>query len=113
MHLSPLWASRSPAEFPGAGTQAQDKHLHSTHWNRSNVVLKKLRLASFGEGPGLAPFNSQTNSCGMLQLLVTIPLPAWDFDFRFRHVKLGGWLGLKQLGGWVGDWGKFFAARCV
>lgn len=33
--------------------------LHSTHWNRSNVLLRMLRLASFGEGPGLAPFNSQ------------------------------------------------------
>lgn len=52
-------------------------------------------------------FNSQTNSCGMLQLLVTIPSPAGDFDFGFRHVKLGGWLGLEQLGGWVGtSWGK-------
>ena len=40
----------------------------------------------------------------MLQLLVTIPLPAWDFDFRFRHVKLGGWLGLEQLGGCGGRW---------
>lgn len=95
---------RSPAESPRAAKQAQDKRLHSTYWNRSNVVLKKLRLASFGEGPGLAPFNSQTNSCGMLQLLVTIPLPAWDFDFRFRHVKLGGWLGLEQLGGCGGRW---------
>lgn len=71
------------------------------------MVLRKLRLASSGEDPGLAPFNSQTNSCGMLQLLVTIPSPAGDFDFRFRHVKLGGWLGLEQLGGWVGtSWGK-------
>lgn len=52
-------------------------------------------------------FNSQTNSCGMLQLLVTIPSPAGDFDFGFRHVKLGGWLGLEQLRGWVGtSWGK-------
>lgn len=52
----------------------------------------------------------------MLQLLVTIPLPVWDFDFRFRHVKLGGWLSLGQLGGGgrVGDGqGKFFAAYCV
>lgn len=90
---------RSPAESPRAAKQTQDKHLQLTHWNRSNVVLKKLRLASFGEGPGLGPFDSQTNSCGMLQLLVTIPLPAWDFDFRFRHVKLSGWLALEQLEG--------------
>lgn len=34
----------------------------------------------------------------MLQLLVTIPLPVWDFDFRFRHATLGGWLSLEQLG---------------
>lgn len=76
------------------------------------MVLKKLRLASFGEGPGLAPFNSQTNSCGMLQLLVTIPLPVWDFDFRFRHATLGGWLSLEQLGVGVGR-GKFSAAYCI
>lgn len=67
---------------------------------------KKLRLACFGEGPGLAPFNSQTNSCGMLQLLVTILLPARDFDFRFRHVKLGGWLGLERPGGGGGEGGN-------
>lgn len=34
----------------------------------------------------------------MLQLLVTIPLPVWGFDFRFRHATLGGWLSLVQLG---------------
>lgn len=110
---------RNPAESPRAAKQAQDKHLRSTHWNRSNVVLKKLRPGSFGEGPGLTSFNSQTNSCGMLQLLVTIPLPVWDFDFRFRHAKLGGWLSLEQLGGggregkcgWPGK--KVFAACCV
>lgn len=49
---------RSPAESPRTAKQAQDNHLHSTHWNGSDVVLKKLRLASFGEGPGLASFNS-------------------------------------------------------
>lgn len=46
----------------------------------------------------------------MLQLLVTIPFPAGDFDFRFRHVKLGGWLGLEQLGSWMRiGWGRIFA----
>lgn len=44
---------------PRSAKQMQDKHLHSMHWKRSNVVLKKLRLVSFGEGPGLAPFNSK------------------------------------------------------
>lgn len=34
----------------------------------------------------------------MLQLLVTIPFPVWDFDFRFIHAILGGWLSLEQLG---------------
>lgn len=50
---------RSPAESPSGAKQVQDKQAHSTPRNRPNVVLKKLRLASFGEGPGLAPFNSQ------------------------------------------------------
>lgn len=72
----PVVGPRSPAECPRTARQAQDKPLRSRLWNKSNVVLRKLRLASFGESPGLAPFNSQANSCGMLQLLVTIPLPA-------------------------------------
>lgn len=49
---------RSPCRVPQGTKQAQDKHLHSTHWNGSDVVLKKLRLASFGK-PGLASFNSK------------------------------------------------------
>lgn len=65
------------------------------------MLSKSSDLQALEKAQALAPFNSQTNSCGMLQLLVTIPFPAGDFDFRFRHVKLGGWLGLEQLGGWV------------
>lgn len=76
MHLSPRWASRGLTESPKAARQPQDKVFMFTTLEVSNVVLRKLRLASSGEDPGLAPFNSQTDSCGMLQLLVTIPSPA-------------------------------------
>lgn len=37
---------RSSAGSPRAAKQVQDKHLHSAHWNRSNVVLKSSDLQS-------------------------------------------------------------------
>lgn len=97
---------RSPAESPRAAKQAQVKHLHSTHRTDQMWFSNSLDLQALEKAQVWLLFNSQTNSCGMLQLLVTIPLPVWDFDFIFRHVKLGGWLSLEQLvcGGEVG-WG--------
>lgn len=109
---------RSPAESPRAAKQAQVKHLHSTHRTDQMWFSNSLDLQALEKAQVWLLFNSQTNSCGMLQLLVTIPLPVWDFDFIFRHVKLGGWLSLEQLtcggGGRVGaGQGKFSAAYCV